>query len=56
MAALPAAGADGVCDGTRFLATKEADVLQEYLKSLVIVEAQDTIYTRTITAAWKTPH
>ena len=53
MAAVPAAGADGLRAGTRFLATEETEAYPEYLKALIIVEFQDTIYTRTITADGK---
>ena len=57
MAAVLAAGADGVRVGTRFVATEEAGVHPTYAKALVGARAQDTVYTRTFHVGWpEAPH
>jgi len=56
MAAVLAAGADGVRLGTRFLATQESEAHPEYLKALIAAEAQDTVYSQTFIADWPPPH
>ena len=57
MAAVLAAGADGVRVGTRFLAVDEAEAHPDYLSALIAAEAQDTVYTETFTANWpNAPH
>ena len=45
MAAVLAAGADGVRVGTRFLAVAEAETHPDYVDALIASEAQDTVYT-----------
>lgn len=57
MAAVLAAGADGVRVGTRFLAVEEAEAHPAYLKALIAAEAQDTVYTEAFSAGWpNAPH
>jgi nitronate monooxygenase len=57
MAAVLAAGADGVRVGTRFLAAQEADTHPEYLKALIAAEAADTLYTDIFSVGWPdAPH
>jgi len=56
MAAVLAAGADGVRVGTRFLATEEAEAHPQYLNALIASEAQDTIYTEAFSTNWRAPH
>jgi NAD(P)H-dependent flavin oxidoreductase YrpB (nitropropane dioxygenase family) len=56
MAAVLAAGADGVRIGTRFLAVEEAEAHPDFLKKLIAAEAQDTIYTEAFSAQWRAPH
>ncbi len=56
MAAVLAAGADGVRVGTRFLAVEEAEAHPDYLKALIAAEAQDTVYTEAFSAYWRAPH
>ena len=57
MAAVLAAGADGVRVGTRFLAVPEAEVHPQYLESLIAAEAQDTQYTEAYSNGWAdAPH
>jgi len=45
MAAVLAAGADGVRVGTRFAASEEAEAHPDYVKALIAAEAKDTLYT-----------
>lgn len=52
MAAVLAAGADGVRIGTRFLAVKEAEAHPDYVEALIAAEAQDTVYTNTFSVGW----
>jgi NAD(P)H-dependent flavin oxidoreductase YrpB (nitropropane dioxygenase family) len=57
MAAVLAAGADGVRVGTRFLASEEAEAHPGYLKALISAEAQDTVYTEAFGVGWpNAPH
>lgn len=57
MAAVLAAGADGVRVGTRFLAVAEAEVHADYLKALINSEAQDTVFTEAFSEGWpNAPH
>lgn len=57
MAAVLAAGADGVRVGTRFVAVEEAEAHPDYLKALIAAEAQDTVYTEAFSANWpNAPH
>lgn len=57
MAAVLAAGADGVRVGTRFVAVEEAEAHPDYLKALIAAEAQDTVYTEVFSANWpNAPH
>jgi nitronate monooxygenase len=57
MAAVLAAGADGVRVGTRFVALEEAEAHPDYLEALVAAEAQDTVYTEAFSANWpNAPH
>lgn len=57
MAAVLAAGADGVRVGTRFLAVEEAEAHPDYLQALITAEAQDTVYTEVFSADWpNAPH
>lgn len=57
MAAVLAAGADGVRVGTRFLAVEEAEAHPEYLQALIAAEAQDTVYTDAFSVGWPdAPH
>ncbi|UCG26583.1 MAG: nitronate monooxygenase [Chloroflexota bacterium] len=57
MAAVLAAGADGVRVGTRFLAVEEAEAHPDYLKALIGAEAQDTVYTEAFEVSWpNAPH
>jgi NAD(P)H-dependent flavin oxidoreductase YrpB (nitropropane dioxygenase family) len=57
MAAVLAAGADGVRVGTRFLAVEEAEAHPDYLQALIVAEAQDTIYTEAFSVGWPdAPH
>jgi NAD(P)H-dependent flavin oxidoreductase YrpB (nitropropane dioxygenase family) len=57
LAAVLAAGADGVRVGTRFLAVEEAEAHPDYLKALIAAEAQDTVYTEAFSANWpNAPH
>ena len=57
MAAVMAAGADGVRVGTRFLAVEEAEAHPDYVKALIDAEAQDTVYTEAFSVGWPdAPH
>jgi nitronate monooxygenase len=57
MAAVLAAGADGVRVGTRFLAAEKADAHPQYLQALIASEAQDTVYTEAFSNGWPdAPH
>jgi NAD(P)H-dependent flavin oxidoreductase YrpB (nitropropane dioxygenase family) len=54
LAAVLAAGADGVRVGTRFLAVEEAEAHPDYVQALIAAEAEDTIYTDAFSVGW--PH
>ncbi len=57
MAAVLAAGADGVRVGTRFMAAEEAETHPDYVKALVAAEAKDTVYTEAFSIGWPdAPH
>lgn len=57
MAAVLAAGADGVRVGTRFLAAEKAEAHPLYLEALIAAEAQDTVYTEAFFNGWpNAPH
>lgn len=57
MAAVLAAGADGVRVGTRFLADEKAAAHPLYLEALIASEAQDTVYTEAFSNGWPdAPH
>lgn len=57
VAALLAAGADGVRVGTRFLAANEADVHPDYLAALVAAGPSDTLVTEAFSMGWPgAPH
>lgn len=57
MAAVLAAGADGVRVGTRFLAVKKAQAHPDYLQALIAAEAQDTVFTEAFSVGWpNAPH
>jgi nitronate monooxygenase len=57
MAAVLAAGADGVRVGTRFLAVEEAEAHPDYLKALIAADAEDTVYTSAFYVGWPdAPH
>ena len=57
MAAVLAAGADGVRLGTRFVAAVEAGAHPEYVERLVQAEAQDTVLTGVFKGGWPdAPH
>lgn len=57
MAAVIAAGADGVRVGTRFVATQESGVHPTYVQALVAARAQDSVYTRAFHVGWpEAPH
>jgi nitronate monooxygenase len=50
------AGASGVLIGTRFVATKEAGVHEEYKAALTRVKAADTVMTFCFQDGWNAPH
>ena len=52
MAAVLAAGADGVRIGTRFLATDEAGIHPTYLAALIAARAEDTVLTEAYEIGW----
>jgi NAD(P)H-dependent flavin oxidoreductase YrpB (nitropropane dioxygenase family) len=57
MAAVLAAGADGVRVGTRFVAAEEAGAHPDYLARLVAARAEDTVYTGAFHVGWPdAPH
>jgi NAD(P)H-dependent flavin oxidoreductase YrpB (nitropropane dioxygenase family) len=57
LAAVLAAGADGVRIGTRFVAAQEAGAHPAYLKALIAAEAGDTVYTEAFSVGWPdAPH
>lgn len=57
MAAVLAAGAEGVRVGTRFLASEETGAHPIYVKALISAEAQDTVYTEVFSYNWPdAPH
>ena len=57
MAAVLAAGADGVRVGTRFVAAEESGVHPTYTEALIAARAQDSVYTRTFHVGWpEAPH
>ena len=57
LAAILAAGADGVRVGTRFIAATEAGAHPEYVKALIAGEPEDTIVTETFSEGWpNAPH
>ena len=57
LAAVLAAGADGVRIGTRFVAAEEAGAHPTYVKALLAAEAEDTIYTDAFSVGWPdAPH
>jgi NAD(P)H-dependent flavin oxidoreductase YrpB (nitropropane dioxygenase family) len=57
MAAVLAAGADGVRVGTRFAATAEAQLHPIYQQALVSARAEDTVYTEAFSVGWpNAPH
>ena len=57
MAAVLAAGADGVRVGTRFVASEEAGLHPIYTDALVAARAEDSVYGRTFHVGWpEAPH
>ena len=57
MAAVLAAGADGVRIGTRFVAAEEAGVHPVYTDALIAARAEDSVYGRTFHVGWpEAPH
>lgn len=56
MAAVLAAGADGVRVGTRFVAAHEANAHPIWVDQLIDAEAEDTVYTRAFAVGWDEPH
>jgi nitronate monooxygenase len=54
MAAVLAAGADGVRVGTRFVAAEEAGAHPAYIDALIAAAAEDTVLTETFSLDW--PH
>lgn len=57
MAAMLAAGADGVRVGTRFVATEEARVHPVWTNALIAASARDTYYGRAFHVGWpEAPH
>jgi len=57
LAAVLAAGADGVRLGTRFVAAEEAGAHPTYVKALIAAEAEDTVYTEVFSVGWPdAPH
>jgi NAD(P)H-dependent flavin oxidoreductase YrpB (nitropropane dioxygenase family) len=57
MAAVLAAGADGVRVGTRFVAAEEAGAHPAYIDALVAAAAEDTVLTETFSFDWlHAPH
>jgi NAD(P)H-dependent flavin oxidoreductase YrpB (nitropropane dioxygenase family) len=57
LAAVLAAGADGVRMGTRFVAAQEAGAHPTYVKALIGAEPEDTVYTDAFSFDWPdAPH
>ena len=58
MAAVLAAGADGVRVGTRFLAAEETEAHPAYVNALIEARPQDTVYTEAFRVGWpiNAPH
>ena len=57
MAAVLAAGADGVRVGTRFVGSEEAEAHPQYVNALIAAEAEDTVYTEAFSNGWpNAPH
>ena len=57
LAAVLAAGADGVRIGTRFVAAKETNAHPEYVKAVIAAHAEDTVYSEAFSTDWKdAPH
>jgi nitronate monooxygenase len=57
MAAVLAAGADGVRVGTRFVASEEADLHPIYTDALIAARAEDSVYGSTFHVGWpEAPH
>ena len=57
MAAVLAAGADGVRVGTRFVAARESGAHPRYIDSLISARAEDTLLTETFSVMWpNAPH
>jgi nitronate monooxygenase len=57
MAAMLAAGADGVRVGTRFVASEEAGMHPVYTDALIAARAEDTVYTLAFHVGWPdAPH
>ncbi|MCZ6781523.1 MAG: NAD(P)H-dependent flavin oxidoreductase [Acidiferrobacterales bacterium] len=57
LAAVLAAGAEGVRVGTRFLASEETGTHPSYVKALIAAEAKDTVYTEAFSFDWpNAPH
>ena len=52
MAAVLAAGADGVRVGTRFIAAEEPEAHPMYVEALIAARAQDTIVTQAFNTGW----
>ena len=52
IAAALSLGAQGVSLGTRFLATTEARVVEEYKRMIVAARAEDTVYTSLFNLGW----
>src|SRR5689334_13753410 len=55
LAAVLAAGADGVRIGTRFVAAKETNAHPEYVKAVIAASAQDTVYSDAYSVGWAAP-
>lgn len=57
MAAVLAAGADGVRVGTRFVASEEAGAHPRYIEALIAARAKDSTYTDVFSVGWPdAPH
>src|ERR687889_1605600 len=52
LAAMLAAGADGVRIGTRFVAAAESDAHPRYLEALIAARPEDTVYGSTLSDWW----
>jgi nitronate monooxygenase len=53
MAAVLAAGAEGVRMGTRFVAAAESNAHPEWVVQLIDARAEDTLYTETFSVGWE---